>query len=412
VSGKEYQSVLIPKYLHDFSCQGSQCEDCCCCFGWIVSIDQKTSDKYLKVTDPELKPLLEEYIVKDDQCQTNSHYKILKTLEGGRCPFLNENKLCNIQCKLGEDYLSEICSVFPRHANLIDGVLEGSGTLGCPEMARLILLNPQTIEFDHIDEWPHIHYLILSSIDTKSSPVTKYFWPLRIFTIKVLQDRSYTLWERLMFLSIFYNRTHQVSNNYKEIENFIDEYDRLLSDCNTVKNILSGIPAANHIQVKLIKSIIDLRYLHKGQIYGSRYLECYNEFLMGLNFSDGRNWDDILCDFDKTLQDIVKPWLEKNEYIFENYLVNYVFKELVPLRNDSTFFESFCMMILHYAYVSLLLVGIAAYHKGITDEIIIKLFQSFSRTVEHTPSYINDIYTLFKREDFFQLPYIAAIIKN
>ncbi len=133
---------------------------------------------------------------------------------------------------------------------------------------------------------------------------------------------------------------------------------------------------------------------------------------MGLNFSDGRNWDDILCDFDKTLQDIVKPWLEKNEYIFENYLVNYVFKELVPLRNDSTFFESFCMMILHYAYVSLLLVGIAAYHKGITDEIIIKLFQSFSRTVEHTPSYINDIYTLFKREDFFQLPYIAAIIKN
>lgn len=413
MSGKEYQSVLIPKYLHDFSCQGPQCEDCCC-FGWTVYIDQKTSNKYLRITDPELKLLLKKYIVKHGSRQTKSHYKTIKMLDGGKCPFLSENKLCNIQCKLGENYLSEVCSVFPRHANLIDGVLEGAGTLACPEMARLILLNPQTIEFDQIDEWPHIHYSIHLSLDSNSSPITKFFWPLRVFTIKVLQDRSYKLWERLMYLSLFYNRAHHmiISNNFKEIENLIDEYDRLLLDCNAIKNILSGIPTANHVHLKLIKSIIDLRYLHKGGIYGRRYLECYNEFLLGLNFLEERNWDDILNDFNRTQQEIVKPWLDKHEYVFENYLVNYVFKELVPLRNGSTFFESFCVMILHYAYVSLLLVGMAAYHKGITDETIIKLFQSYSRVVEHAPAYINDIYTLFKREDFFQLPYIAAIIKN
>ncbi|MFP3632204.1 flagellin lysine-N-methylase, partial [Burkholderia sp. SIMBA_045] len=68
------------------------------------------------------------------------------------CPFLNEEKLCSIQLKLGEDFLSHTCKTYPRVTQTVDDVVELSATLSCPEAARLALLNPNKMQFNRNEE--------------------------------------------------------------------------------------------------------------------------------------------------------------------------------------------------------------------------------------------------------------------
>ncbi len=46
--------ILIPEYMKEFQCIGSECEDTCCA-GWRVSVDKDTFMKYRQVENPDLK---------------------------------------------------------------------------------------------------------------------------------------------------------------------------------------------------------------------------------------------------------------------------------------------------------------------------------------------------------------------
>ena len=80
--------------------------------------------------------------------------------ENERCPFLNENNLCDIIINLGEDSLCQICSDHPRYFEWYGSLKEGGIGLSCEEGARLILTsdNPTVTESeiceyeDEIDE--------------------------------------------------------------------------------------------------------------------------------------------------------------------------------------------------------------------------------------------------------------------
>ena len=46
-----------------------------------------------------------------------------------------------------------MCSAYPRVMNVVDDVLQRSLDLSCPEAARMVLLDPNPMEFDD-DEGP------------------------------------------------------------------------------------------------------------------------------------------------------------------------------------------------------------------------------------------------------------------
>lgn len=48
-------------------------------------------------------------------------------------------------------------------------------------------------------------------------------------------------------------------------------------------------------------------------------------------------------------------------------------------------FDAYIIFVVYYALVKLILIGMLAFHKGLTPELAIKLIQSFSRTVDTTP---------------------------
>lgn len=124
-------SVFAPDYYKDFNCIASLCRHNCC-IGWEIDIDKKTMKKY-ENTEGDFKKRLDESITETD----GTNHFILG--ENERCPFLNNNNLCDIILNLGEDNLCQICADHPRFVNFYEEREEIGLGLSCEEAARVII---------------------------------------------------------------------------------------------------------------------------------------------------------------------------------------------------------------------------------------------------------------------------------
>ena len=96
-----------------------------------------------------------------------------------------------------------------------------------------------------------------------------------------------------------------------------------------------------------------------------------------------------------------QPLMQQHEYILENYLVNYVFKNLFPVNGEKHIFDNYVLLIVHYAMIKMLLIGMAGFHKenfGIDQ--VIKLIQSFAKVIEHNNVYVKQAFQLLKGEQY------------
>ena len=121
--------LRTPNYYESFKCIASKCKDSCCSAGWEIDIDDKTVEFYKNVTGE-----FGEKIKKKIEFNPPAHFKINKD-----CPFLNENKLCDIYINLGEENLCQICKDHPRYYEWFENVKEAGIGLCCEEAARIIL---------------------------------------------------------------------------------------------------------------------------------------------------------------------------------------------------------------------------------------------------------------------------------
>lgn len=405
---------LSPQYMKSFRCVGAACEDSCC-VGWRVDIDRETWNKYKKIHHEELTPLIAETIKRNRSAtKSEAYYAKVRLDREGACPFLKD-MLCRIQLEYGEAYLSNVCTTYPRSVNIINGVLERSASMSCPEAAKLVLLQPEPMEFDEDSVPAHTRNFIKNSINTQelkyANKAERQLWPLRIFTISVLQDRRHLLWERLVILGIFYDRVQTALNEEKanEIPALIAAHKSMLDD-GSFKAAISGIPTQNTIQMELLKELADERYL--SGVNNKRYLECFGEFLCGISYTADSTVEEIGRRYHDAWLNYYIPYMEEHEYILENYLVNYVFKNLFPFTGEKSLFDSYAMLILHYSLIKMHLIGIAGYRKNLTDELVTKLIQSLSKTIEHTQIYLDRIAELIKRNGINTMAYMSILIRN
>ena len=121
--------LRLPDYCGEFRCSAGKCSDSCC-IGWEIDIDDKTADYYMSL-DGQFGERFKKGI---------SHNDVYSfALQNERCPFLNEDNLCDIILNLGEDKLCHICAEHPRYYEWFSGVKEGGVGLCCEEAARLVL---------------------------------------------------------------------------------------------------------------------------------------------------------------------------------------------------------------------------------------------------------------------------------
>ncbi len=125
--------IFAPNYYTQFQCIANQCKHSCC-VGWEIDIDDDTYEYYQSINSPFAKKI-KENIMTQDGCNC------FKLSKDERCPFLNENNLCDIILNLSEDALCQICTDHPRFRSYYSDRVEIGLGLCCEEAGRLILNN-------------------------------------------------------------------------------------------------------------------------------------------------------------------------------------------------------------------------------------------------------------------------------
>lgn len=406
------RKILQPQYVSSFNCIGTDCE-VNCCFGWIIAIDKKTYQKYRTLKDEELIGNIKRFVTRNRRNPTDNHYATIHLGNNGECGFLDEKRLCLFHKKHGEDALSIVCSQYPRYYNFVNGVYEKSLTISCIEATRIILLNPQPMEFIETEEDQSVRYMLTASIDTRNSEkVDQYFWDLRIFTITVLQNRDYSLWQRLIVLGLFYEQISKLidEGKAKNIPEHINVFTRRIQR-GDYKEVLSALPNQITVQMELMKELIECRF--KEGSNEQRFIRCFAEFLHGIQYTADSSKEAISERYATVCEQYYKPFMDQHEYILENYVVNYVFKNLFPFNGEMHIFDNYVMLVVHYSLVKMLLIGMAGFHQENFDiEHVVKLIQSFSKVIEHNNVYLKNVFELLKSNEFNTMPYMAILIKN
>lgn len=142
--------LTVPSFYFDFHCIASQCSDNCC-IGWEIDIDPSTADFYqtrARQSDP--------FALRLRQNIDPSPIPHFRLTPQERCPFLNDNNLCDLILHLGEEHLCEICTQHPRFHEWFGDYKESGLGLCCEEAVRLLLSAPSPLRFlqTNIEELP------------------------------------------------------------------------------------------------------------------------------------------------------------------------------------------------------------------------------------------------------------------
>lgn len=413
---KKKQVILMPQYMKKFLCLGSDCE-ANCCGGWYINIDQKTYNKYLQLSDIEWRKLLIGNIRVNRFSTTPTNYARIKlTKTDKKCPFLSPEGLCRIQLELGTNYLSPICLGYPRKLNKINGRLEKSAAMSCPEAARLALLNPAGLIFeeveDYLNAYPNISKCLDTSTESKASQAEVYLLAIRSFTIKLLQDRSSPLANRLIILGLFCEKLQQYIQTDKtsQIPLLINTPISDWSQESTTR-ILTTSSLQLHRQMQLFLKLITKKRFFKKKS-DNAYEECVEQIIAGLQYTKETSIEKLLKRYEEAFNNYYQPFMAQHEYILENYLVNYIFRSIFPFTGLPSILDEYTMLIIYYSLIKMHLVGMVGFHQELNSDLVIKLIYSFTRLLGHCAEYSNYVLDLFKDSGYNNPLSLVPLIKE
>ena len=406
---------LEPRYMQEFRCIGSSCEDSCCA-GWRVDIDKRTYKLYQKTPDPTLNRLLEKHLGRNRAATSDERFGYIKLNPEGACPFLDGQKLCQIQSTLGEKALSITCATFPRAQNQVDHLYELSATLACPTAAKLALSNPEPMAFDTREVTAQTlataRILETQSAASKTN-VRAHFWRLRLTALDLLQNRTYALWERLVLLGIFTNRIDALLKDARgdEIDSFIDSFTSSVAD-HSMAAALKELPTHAEFRVGLLGAIIEATS-RKDETNSDRFAQCRSWLHAGIGWDPARTIESVAESYQSALDGWYEPFMRSYGHVLEHYLVNHVFKSQFPLGSAESPFTNYVAMVAQYVILKTYLVGICGhFREQMTLDYAIMLIQSFAKSIEHNNVYLSAILEFFTKNGFDSMAYMSILLKD
>lgn len=396
-------------YMADFHCIGPACEDTCCA-GWRIDIDRATYARYEQLRHPELDGLPDQ-IERTPDSTRDGNYGRMRMQADLRCPQLRSDNLCRIQAAVGEAYLSDVCSTFPRITNAVDGVYERSASLSCPEAARLILLNERRIRFVEIEEEQEQRHMIGRSWPPAKQPSGTPYWKhVRALLLDILQNRSLRMEDRLMLAAELLHAVQAIEGEEPEAASaLLDQWSRDLA-CGMVREHDSFLKPSLPDRMRLLRKLLELRMVMG--IPNRRYVQCLTDVFTGLAYIGSELTDDSLTRYMNAYEQYYAPFMREHGYILENYIVNGFYQQQLPHLHKSDPLIGWLLLAAQYALIEFQLVGMAAKLEarfGLDD--VVRLIQSFSKTTEHAPLYQKRMLELLRETGVPPLALIASLVK-
>ena len=168
--------IRVPDYYEDFRCLAGACPHSCCT-QWEVVIDEATAARYRAVPGPLGEKLRR-------ALQRDAEGDLCFPLNGGRCPFLDEENLCEIHKQLGQEVTSITCREHPRFTEDYGTFKEITLAASCPA-ANDLLLGSEA----------HLHFVEFRTEEPEEAcdEWIAYLLPLRRRMLTLLADRALPL---------------------------------------------------------------------------------------------------------------------------------------------------------------------------------------------------------------------------
>ncbi|TYP74529.1 flagellin lysine-N-methylase [Paenibacillus methanolicus] len=396
-------------YMADFHCIGPACEDTCCA-GWRIDIDRATYGRYEQLLHPELDGLGGQIEPNPDSDRDENFGRMVMQADQ-RCPQLRSDNLCRIQAAVGEGYLSDVCSAFPRITNKVEGQLERSASLSCPAAARLILLNEQGIRFVVMEEEAEQRHILARQWPPADRPSGDPYWKqVRALLIDILQTRTLRIEDRLLKGA---ELLHAVQTWDKS-----EEPDTISARLTAIAGELAQgtIPSRDGAarpslpeRIRLLRKLLEARMVMG--IPNRRYVQCLTEVFGGLAYTSSELTDDSLTRYMNGYDRYYAPFMREHGYLLENYAVNGCYQLLLPHLHKRDPLIGWLHLTAQFALVEFQLVGMAARLEarfGLDD--VVRLIQSFSKTMEHAPLYQKRMIGMLKETGVPPLALIEQLV--
>ena len=288
-------------YYDTFTCIADKCSFTCC-QEWKIAVDD---DTYIKWNRLSLTKKNNNYL--NQYLKLKDGTRIIALNEQKQCPFLNEQKLCNLVLNFGDEVLSETCAIFPRQIHEFADRKEYSLVSCCPEVVDL--MNQQ----DKICFTKNI-------FDMDEDILLQ----IRTMLITIMQNQHFSISKCMMMIFYILLDIHQKESVLKKE---IDEY----KDEAVLKGLSDIIDNMQFLRLDTFEENNEL-FLDIAENY--RKQELYTSYLEPIAVIA----ENLSRDYDKRKMIVQLQKFEKQfssyEKLFRNYIVTEIFSNSLMPESD------------------------------------------------------------------------------
>lgn len=228
--------TITPNYYNKFKCIADRCKHSCC-IGWEIDIDDVALKKYNSLKS-DFASRLKAHIDLED----SPHFRLDAN---ERCPFLNNQGLCDIITNIGEDMLCQICSDHPRFRNFYEDYVEVGLGLCCEVAAQIILTKKDKTSLN---------------LPTEAAQIPILNFREKLFD--ALQDRTFSIDERVENMLFLVDARLPNNINWYEVFNGLEKLDNTWNSY--LSRIKSGIETNcdNSLDTAYEQLLVYLIYRH------------------------------------------------------------------------------------------------------------------------------------------------------
>ncbi|MDE6724967.1 MAG: flagellin lysine-N-methylase [Ruminiclostridium sp.] len=415
-------NIVKFKYCDDFHCIGPECQDHCC-KEWEILFGKREYLDYKKAKcSKELKDIINiafERVRDHDKLGINynerTNYARIKLNENNECPFHGADGLCMMQKEFGEKALSNTCSSFPRMYGLVGGeTLIYACSITCPHVVELLMAHPEGLEvveeeYDESLEGANKGFYSLSTSRNGWKGYPQY-WIIKSAQIDILQNRNFTIPERLLILGFFSKKADEYieAGQGEKIETLY----KMLFDNEFCRSITDSLKAPQSDEGAAAKCVDVFLKMYEAVMKTTKRKKLFEQIAQSIDLVNEKVLVDgevkvrftySMNQYFKNLEVFRRIETDRG-YIFENVLVNMIF----AARPDEGIFKSFFELAIFY---NILKISLHAFLNEDWNDGDLALAITYSaKMVVNTHLAIKVSEKDFESHNAFDLPHVAFLI--
>jgi hypothetical protein len=223
-----------------------------------------------------------------------------------------------------------------------------------------------------------------------SSPYARWIVEIKLHLIKMVQNQSLKLDERLIMMALFINEFDRPQAEPKPDEylyKLMVRYEHFLSDPQAFNAIVAAIEPNYQYQFDMIRSIIEMRVHHSllPPKQKNMIMDSYKSYGLTDEYEPKAALDKYILNLEKSLQ---PTWAHATKATYKNYLSNFIFGHVNATEN--TLLELYLKLAINFACIRFFINAFSG--DGVPDrDYLVNVLVQYSKLIDHDPAFINKL---------------------